>query len=330
MEVGMSGQRSLLILAACSTLLGAQGTKTSGGGVRSAFAEDPGCSSCRVTIHVDSTLVQLPVIVTDRRGSFVQDLPRSAFRVFEDGVEQEVSAFSTGDVPVSVGLIFDTSGSMQAKLPMARLAIAEFLKTANPKDEFFLLRFDSHPRPASRFTNRTEIILDEVGRAEAGGSTALLDAVYSGLYEMKKAHNPRRLLLIISDGEDNHSRHTESAIHKAERESDIQIVAMGVQQIVFSRRGGRITTNGAALLRDICITTGGRSFEVDDERDLPRIAARIGLEIRNQYLLGYRPSNQNWDGRYRHITLRLMDPSGRRRLKAYWRRGYHASLAVGR
>lgn len=289
-------------------------------------AEAPGCSASRANIRVDSTLVQLPVSVTDRHGSFVQDLPPGAFRVFEDGVEQEVSAFSAGEVPVSVGLIFDTSGSMQSKLPMARLAVAQFLKAANPDDEFFLLHFDSLPRPASRFTNRPEMILDEVGRAEANGNTALLDAVYVGLREMKEAHNARRVLLIISDGEDNHSRHTERAIHNAKRESDVQIYAMAVRQVVLSLRGGRITPNGAALLKDLCTGTGGRSFEVDDQRDLPWIAARIGLEIRNEYLLGYRPTNQNWDDKYRHITLKLIQPPGVPDLKAYWRGGYYASL----
>jgi VWFA-related protein len=261
---------------------------------------------------------------------FVQDLPSSAFRVFEDGVEQEVIAFSADDVPVSVGFIFDMSGIMLAKLPMARLAVAEFLKIANPEDEFFLLPFDSHPRPAGRFTNRAEVILDEVRRSEAGGRTALLDAVYAGLHEIKKAHNPRRVLLIISDGEDNHSPHTESAIHKAECELDVQVDAIGVRQTVSSRHGGRTTTNGGALLRDICLATGGWSFEVDDQRDLPRIAAKIGLEIRNQYLLGYRPTNQKWDDRYRHITLKLIVPPGRPRLKAYWRHGYYAALGTGR
>jgi Ca-activated chloride channel homolog len=146
------------------------------------------------------------------------------------------------------------------------------------------------------------------------------------LREMKKAHNPRRVLLIISDGEDNHSRQAERAIHEAERESDVQVFAMGVHQVVFSRHGGRIIPNGAALLRDLCIGTGGRSFEVDDERDLPGIAAKVGLEIRNEYLLGYRPTNQNWDNNYRHITLKLIQSPGLPHLKAYWRRGYYATL----
>ena len=179
------------------------------------------------------------------------------------------------------------------------------------------------------FTNLIDIILNDVGNTAANGSTALLDAVYDGLREMKNAHNPRRVMLVVSDGEDNHSRHTVRAIHESERESDVQIYATGIHQIVYSRRGGRITPDGAALLRDICLGTGGRSIEVDDERDLPRIAARIGLEIRNEYLLAYKPTNQNWDGKYRHITLKLIPPEGLPQLKAYWRRGYYAPQETG-
>ena len=328
MHLGRSAHNVLLVLATC-TGLNAQAPEWGHATVANSLSASSRFAQCRADIHIESTLVQVPVTVTDRRGGFVQDLQRGAFRLFEDGVEQEVTAFSGGDAPVSVGLIFDTSGSMQAKLPMARFALVQFLKSANPEDEFFLLRFDTIPRPASHFTNSTEIILNDVGSTEAGGTTALLDAVYDGLREMKKAHNPRRVMLVISDGEDNHSRHTESAIHEAERESDVQIYAIGVHQIVYSRRGGRITPNGAALLRDICLGTGGRSIEVDDERDLPRIAGRIGLEIRNEYLLGYKPTNRKWDGKYRHITLKLIQPEGLPQLKAHWRRGYYAPQETG-
>lgn len=328
MRLGTSGQRLLPILVACSSLLCAQGVKGSRPGFGETFTESRDCPSCRAKIRIESTLVQVPVSVTDRRGGFVQDLPRGAFRVFEDGVEQEVSAFSSDDAPVSVGLIFDTSGSMQFKLPRARLAVAQFLKTANPEDEFFLLPFDSVPRPASHFTNSTDAILGEVARAEANGNTALLDAVYAGLREMKNAHNPRRVMLIISDGEDNHSHHTERSIRQLERESDVQVYALGVLQIVYSRRG-RLTMNGAALLKSLCAGTGGRSFDLDDERDLPRAAARIGLEIRNQYLLAYRPGNQNSDGKYRHITVKLAQAEGTPCLRAYWRGGYYAPTGTG-
>lgn len=283
-------------------------------------------SCCRTDLRVDSTLVQIPITVTDRRGSFVHDLPRSAFRVFEDGVEQEVNTFSAGDTPVSVGLIFDTSGSMETKLPMARLALAHFLKTARPEDEFFLLLFDTLPRPTSVLTNDVGRLLEEVVRAEASGSTALLDTLFVGLHEIKKAHDPRRVLLVISDGEDNHSRYTHMEIRKAVRESDVQIYAIGLREIVYSKRGRRIIPRGAELLRALCNDTGGRSFavDVDDKSDLPRIADRIGFEIRNEYVLGYRPTNRRWDGKYRHVAVKIIQPPGFPGLRAYWRRGYSA------
>lgn len=305
-------------------MLCAQGTKASHDAVAEAFTGHGNCYSSRTNIRVDSTLVQVPVSVMDRRGGLIHGLPRGAFRIFEDGVEQEVSTFSGAEVPVSVGLIFDTSGSMETKLPMARLTVAQFLKTANPEDEFFLLLFDSRPWPVSGLTHSVEVIIDEVNRIDANGSTALLDAVYAGLREIKRSHNPRRVLLIISDGEDNHSRYTEGAIQTAVRESDVQIYAMGVHQIVYSRRGGRITSRGAELL-----DTGGRSFELDDVRDLPGAAARIGLEIRNEYLLGYRPTNQNWDDKYRRIALKLIQRPELPHLRASWRRGYYAPAGTG-
>jgi Ca-activated chloride channel homolog len=323
-----TGSRSLLILAACSVLLHAQaiiGHHTVG----QAFAMPRNCSACSADIRIDCTLVQVPVCVTDRRGGFILGLQRGSFRVFEDGVEQEVSSFSGTDVPVSVGLIFDTSGSMETKLPMARAAVEQFLKTANLEDEFFLLPFDSRPRPVSGFTDSAEAILDEMRRTEANGSTALLDAVYAGLGELKKAHNPQRVLVIISDGEDNHSRHTKREIYDAIRESDAQIFALCIHPLVYSRHG-RIRPVGAELLSRLCIDTGGRSFEIDDVHDLPGIARKIGLEIRNEYLLGYRPTNENWDGRYRHITLKLMQSLEFPHLTANWRRGYYAPNGTGR
>jgi VWFA-related protein len=267
--------------------------------------------------------------VTDRHGNAVLGFRRGGFRVLEDGVEQEVSAFSWGDAPMSVGLIFDASGSMATKLPMARLAVAEFLKTTNPEDEFFLLPFDSRPRPVTGFTNNAEVILNEVGRTVADGSTALLDAVYVGLRELQMGHNPRRALIIISDGEDNHSQQTRRTLDTILREADVQIYAIGIHQLVYSRYR-RLKSGGAELLERLCSDTGGRSFEVDDQRELPAVGARIGLELRNEYLLAYRPTNQNWDGKYRHIEVKLVQSPEVHHLKAYWRRGYYGTPGRGK
>jgi Ca-activated chloride channel homolog len=290
--------------------------------------EDEQFPKSRTDIRVDSTLVQVPVCVTDRHGAIIQGLERGNFRVFEDGVEEKVTSFSRGDVPASIGFILDTSGSMQFRLPMGRSAVARFLKTANSEDEFFLLCFDSRPRLVVPFSNSDERILNAARQVQASGSTALLDAVYAGLREMKNAHNPRRAIVIISDGEDNHSRHTEKAIRTAVREADVQIFAVALREIVYSRRK-QIEINGPELLRRLCLDTGGRSFEVDDERDLPSMAARIGIELRSEYVLGYTPTNQNWDGKYRHITLKLIQPPERPHFTARWRRGYYARNQTG-
>ena len=324
MNFAAAGNRFLLSLIACSCSLHSQGTSArSQSTVPEPFDGSSDCSSCRADIRVESTLVQIPVSVTDQRGRFIRGLPRENFRVFEDGVEQDVSKFSTGDSPVSVGLIFDTSGSMATRLPTARRAVAQFLKTTSPGDEFFLLPFDSRPGFVSGFTHNAVIILDQLKRTEVAGSTALLDAVYIGLQELKMGHNPRRAMVIISDGEDNNSRNPESAIEKMIQESNVQIYAIGVHQAVYSRFR-RIKPDGAELLMRLCSDTGGRSFELDDERDLPEVAVGIGLEMRSEYVLGYRPMNQNWDGNYRRVVVKLVQTPNFPHLRAYWRRGYDA------
>jgi Ca-activated chloride channel family protein len=274
-------------------------------------------------IRVDSNLVLVPIAVTDNRNRLFPALQIGSFRVFEDGIEQQVSSVSSGDVPISVGVVFDTSASMKTKLEMARRAVTQFLKTTNPEDEFFFLPFDSSAGPMSTFTHDPEVILYQVGSTEARGSTALLDAISTGLGKLRQGHNPRRAMLIVSDGEDNHSRYTKSEIKAMIREANVQIYAMAIRQQILSRRG-RPVSEGPELLKQICNETGGRSFEIEGERDLLAAADRIGLELRNEYLLAYRPTNQQWDGRYRHVTVKLIETHGMPHLRAYWRRGYRA------
>lgn len=276
-------------------------------------------------IRVQTELVLIPVTVTDPMNRFVTGLEKEYFRVFEDKVEQAVSHFASEDAPLSVGIVFDTSGSMGSKLQKSRQAVAQFVKLANPEDEFFLVQFSDRPELTLGFTRDPEEIQNRLTFIQSKGRTALLDGVYLAVHEMKKnAHNPRKALLIISDGGDNSSRYTESEIKNLVREADVQIYAMGIFEPVSARGRTAEELSGPGLLSEVSEQTGGRHFPVENLNELPDIAAKIGIELHNQYLLGYTPKNQEKDGKYRRVQVRLKQPPGMPPLRAFWRLGYYA------
>jgi Ca-activated chloride channel family protein len=220
-------------------------------------------------------------------------------------------------------LIFDMSGSMANKFDRARQAAVQFLRTANPRDEFFLVRFKDRAEPASQFTSGTEELENHVMFSAAGGRTALLDAVYLGLGQMRNAHNSRRALLIISDGGDNHSLYSEADIRNYLREADCQLYAMGIfDRHHISRKSEE--RYGWSLLSELVEMTGGRVFPVSKLTDLPDIAAKIGMELRNQYVLGYKPPDSRHDRAWRKIKVKLLVPKGLPPVKVYARSGYYA------
>jgi VWFA-related protein len=278
----------------------------------------------KANIRIDSTLVLIPVTVTDPLNRFVTGLERENFKLFEDKKEQEVTQFSSEDAPLSVGLIFDCSGSMGYKLEKSRLAVAQFVRTANPEDEFFLVTFSDGAQLAQPFTTSVEGIQNRLTFSQSRGRTALLDAVYLGLHEMKKGRNPRKALLIISDGGDNNSRYSESEIKNLVKEADVQIYAIGIYEPVASRGRTSEEIAGPALLTEIAEHTGGRQYQVDNVNELPDTAAKIGVELRNQYILGYSPHNLDRDGKYRRVQVKLVQPRGLPPLRAFWRMGYYA------
>lgn len=275
-------------------------------------------------IRVDTTLVQIPVTVTDPMGRYVTGLDKENFKLFENGVEQELSAFSSEDAPMSVGVVFDTSGSMGSKLQRSRMAVAQFLKTANPEDEFFLVQFNDRVDLTVPFTPDTEELVNRLTFVESKGRTALLDGVYMAMNQMKKARNPRRAILIISDGGDNSSRYTESEVKNSVRESDVQIYAIGIYEPMGSRGRTPEEMGGPGLLNDVTEQTGGRHFAVDNLAEMPDVAAKIGLELRNQYVLGYSPKNKDRDGKYRRVQVKLVKTAGLPPLKPNFRAGYYA------
>ncbi|MBZ5582630.1 MAG: VWA domain-containing protein [Acidobacteriia bacterium] len=278
----------------------------------------------RPDIRIDATLVLIPVTVTDPMNRFVTGLEKENFKLFEDKTEQAITQFSSEDAPVSVGVIFDCSGSMGSKLEKSRLAVAQFFKTANPEDESFLVQFNDGAQLVQPFTSNLEEIQNRLTFTQSKGRTALLDAVYLGLHEMKKGRNPRKALLIISDGGDNNSRYTESEIKNLVKEADVQIYAIGIYEPVGSRGRTAEELEGPGLLTEIAEQTGGRQYAVENLNELPDIAAKIGVELRNQYILGFSPVNRARDGKYRRVQVKLTPPRGLPPLRAYWRMGYYA------
>jgi Ca-activated chloride channel family protein len=272
---------------------------------------------------LDTTLVLIPVTVTDPMNRFVLGLHKGDFRLYEDGAEQTIANFSGEDAPLSVGLVFDTSGSMLDKLRTSRRAAIQFLRTMNAQDEAFLVEFGDQASLTVGFTSQLDEIQTKLTTAEPGGLTAMLDGTQLALHEMQKAKNPRKAIVIISDGGDNNSRYSAKEIESLVREADVQIYAMGVfQPSIFT--GLKDDVNGARLLSQLSEQTGGRAFSASDANDLPSVAARIAIELRNQYVLAYHSKNRNNDGQYRKVEVKITAPPGISNLKAHWRLGYYA------
>jgi Ca-activated chloride channel homolog len=278
----------------------------------------------RADIRVDSSLVLIPVTVTDPMNRFVTGLEKQNFKLFEDKKEQAIASFSSEDAPLSVGVIFDCSGSMGKKLDKSRQAVSQFFKTANPEDEFFLVQFNDTANLIQPFTRNLEEIQNRLTFTQSKGETALLDAIYLGLHQMKLAKNPRKALLLISDGGDNNSRYTEGEIKNLVKEADVQIYAIGIYEGAGARGRTPEEASGPALLTEIAEQTGGRQYSVENLNELPDIAAKIGVELRNQYILGYSPQNRERDGKYRHVKVTLVQPHGLPPLRPFWRLGYYA------
>lgn len=273
-------------------------------------------------IKTDVKLVLVPVSVTDPMERFVTGLSRDNFEVFEDKKQQTIRNFSSEDVPISVGIIVDTSGSMMDKVDRVRDAVNEFCDAANPEDEFFMISFNDDPRLVVDFTTSTDEIKKELVFLRPKGRTSLLDALRMGLTKMKNARYGKKALLIISDGGDNHSRYGEREVKSLAKESDVMIYSIGT----FDRYVPTLEeARGPSLLSDLADPTGGRAFTLANASEMPSVARHIGLELRTQYVLAYRPQGSERDGKWRKIRVKLKLPRRFTFLQAHARTGYYAS-----
>jgi Ca-activated chloride channel family protein len=262
-------------------------------------------------IRVDVNLVLIPVTVTDSYERPVRGLQKSDFHLFENGLERQVSEFFSQETPISIGIVFDASGSMKGKMDQSLQAVREFLKLSLPGDEFFLTKFSDRPEPVSGFTSASKDIEESLPSIQPGGWTALCDAIYMGLHQMKRATHNRKVLLILSDGGDNNSRYTTREIRELVKEADVRIFSISI-------------LDRSPWLETIATESGGRAFRVHKIEELPDLAADISAELHSEYVLGFSPVEQTNDGLYRKIKVELVPSAGTTRLRASWKRGYYA------
>lgn len=274
-------------------------------------------------IRVDVNLVLVPVTVTDPLNRLVTGLDKEDFFIYDNNSLQKIKTFSCDDAPVSIGIVFDLSGSMANKVVRAKDAIIEFLKTANPQDEFFVIGFNDRPELIEDFTSSVEDIQARLMTIRPGHRTALLDAIYFGMSKMKQAKYERKAILVVSDGGDNRSRYTEGEVRSQVREGDVQMYSIGIFDPYAATTEEKL---GPALLQELSEETGGRLFKVDDLADMGDMAIKISVELRNEYVIGYNPNETRRDGKWRKLKVKLVPPQGLPPLTVHARTGYYAPL----
>ncbi len=269
--------------------------------------------------HVSSELVVVPTTVTDRTGHTVLGLQPEDFTLVEEGMQQRIVSFSRWDAPASVGVVFDSSGSMKPSVKVAGNAIRVLLADNGTEDEAFLVTFADAPRLEVEFTREVDRLSNNLLWREARGSTALFDAIYLGLHEMHRAANARKALIVVTDGGDNHSRYSFDELLAAARESEVQIYVVAIRRNVKDIEEQR----GRLQLDCLAIETGGRLLIVEGEAQLSKAMASVNELIRNVYLLAYRPADSVRDGKWRRVRIRLEPKlAGHYRISA--KGGYYA------
>ncbi len=257
------------------------------------------------------------VSVTDPLNRYVTGLEKENFKVYEDKVEQTILHFSQQSAPISVGIIFDISGSMKDNnnIKKAKAAITRFLEAGNPEDQYFLITFNHKTNLAQGFTDQSSSLASDVAFQKPGGRTALYDAVYMGLDEVKEGRNEKKALILITDGEDNSSRYSPSEVREFAKESDVQIYGIGEE--------GKLGY-GRSEIQNIVGITGGRAFFPNNFNELDYYIDLVHAELRNQYVLGYVPTNKAHDGKWRRIRVKLDAPQGLPKLIVHAKEGYYA------
>jgi Ca-activated chloride channel family protein len=283
-----------------------------------------GEASSQSHITIGTTLVDITVTAADSYGRFVSGLSKEHFSVFDNGVKQEISHFSDTDSPVSVGIVFDISRSMRDRIRQAARALDQFIRLSHPDDELFLVTFNDRPKLARDFTTSGDDIMNSLALCRPEGSTALYDAVYLAAEKVQQGRHQKKVILIISDGEDNKSRYHDLELRRRMIESDTQVYAIGLTDAnLYDDLGFQY---GQRVISNLAKMTGGRAFFPNAYSDaaLLDICSRIAIELRHQYSLGFYPSATSRGNRWHAIDVRLGPPKGVGTLHLSYRRGYQS------
>jgi len=272
-------------------------------------------------IRANVDLVLVNVTVLDLAGRAVTGLEPTNFAVLDDKNPQVVRYLSNVDEPISLVVVLDASASMAPKIQEARKAFTELINTSNPQDDFGLIAVNDKPRVALHFDEPANEIQGAVDALQPDGYTALWDGLYLGIKELKNSHYQRKAMVVISDGGDNHSRYTESELKSLLEEADVEVYAIGM----FDRYATRLEERkGPLQLDEVTSVTGGRVFSVHDAVELSSAVTQISHELRNQYVLGYYPSNRSRDGKWRRLKVRLTGSASQASFRLYAKKGYYA------
>jgi Ca-activated chloride channel family protein len=275
-------------------------------------------------LRVKTDLVTLTLTVTDQYGRYVSGLSKNAFTVTDNNQEQDIQFFSDSDAPVSVGIVFDVSGSMSGeKIIKAQKALSRFIMTSHPSDEYFLIAFNSRAQLLLDRTRDGEAVLRKLTMVQPSKDTALYDAVYLGVDRVTRGAHQKRALLIISDGQDNASRYNFGEVRRLMKESDVVTYAVGI--LDTSDNSTPLGMQGQAFLDELTSVTGGKAFYPQTDVEMDEIFERIALELRHQYSLGYTPKDFEPNGKWRKVKVKVKPPRGLPRLSVRGRDGYYAT-----
>ncbi len=275
-------------------------------------------------VKIKTDLVTLTLTVTDLYGRYVSGLTRKAFSVVDNDTPQEITFFSDSDAPVSIGILFDVSGSMSGeKIGKARKALERFVATSHPSDEYFLIAFNKRAQLLLDRTRDGEAVLQKLTLVEPKHNTALYDAVYLGIEKVTRGSHQKRALLIISDGQDNASRYNFGEVRRLMKESDVVTYAVGIMD--RGDVGSMLGMQGQAFLDELTSVTGGKSFYPQSDVEMDEIFERIALELRHQYSIGYTPKDFEPNGKWRKVKVKVKPPRGLPRLTVRSREGYYAT-----
>jgi Ca-activated chloride channel family protein len=270
-------------------------------------------------VQLRRDLVVVHVTVADPYGRFVTGLDKTHFEIYDDKVKQSIEFFNDDDVPITLGIIFDVSGSMSSKLQRSTLALRRFIETSHTDDEFFLVGFNQRAQLVRDFTTSGEQIVNSLTLVAPDGRTALYDATYLGVEKALQGRHTKRALLVVSDGQDNNSRYTFKELRELVKEADVQVYAIGIIDLL---RDSDLGPYGESVLEELARSTGGRAFFPSSEVELVDVCTQIALELRHQYSIGYYPSTEIRDGKWHKLKVKIDPPPGLPRLAVRAKEGY--------